>query len=353
MRRKRWAILTVPAAVVLAGLLLFAWCRRSRLYTVTVLPQMRTQVVVPCAINDKGQIVGVCQGRFYLWERGQNWRELGRASQALGLHINNAGQITVTINDPNDRPHAFLWDPNEGLTMLEIPENDESVVWALNNRGQVVGRCWRTDTPSMGRVFLWSKTDGVRFMGGPDSEPMAVNDAGQVIGRRGSKQPPQVVLWTPAGDGSPIEALPPSGAFWDINNSGYVSGKGFNFDARRQYVFLWRQDRGVEWLVPVENEDAHVRALNDANQVVVWGESRSSRLEKLINWHIGPYLESFVWTREKGRVSLDGYVLDERGEYFQIADMNNHGCILGTVSSKSGEIRRTVLLEPIPKRWRK
>jgi hypothetical protein len=46
-------------------------------------------------------------------------------------------------------------------------------------------------------------------------------------------------------------------------------------------------------------------------------------------------------------------VLDERDEYFGIHDMNNRGCILGTVSSKSGEVRRAVLLEPIPKRWRK
>ena len=98
------------------------------------------------------------------------------------------------------------------------------------------------------------------------------------------------------------EALPPSGAFLDINNNGYVLGRGFNFDAGRQYVFLWRQDRGIEWLVPLENERAHVGALNDANQVAVCMEPHSSRLPEPIRRFFGPSLQSFVWTREKGRV---------------------------------------------------
>jgi hypothetical protein len=357
MRRRRWVILTVPTAVTLVGLFIFVSCWRSRLYRVTVLPKIFDRVVTPCAINDKEQIVGVSSsGRFYLWERGRDWRELGRVPQWYRLrmlHINNAGQIAVTIDDPNGRTQAFLRDPNEGLAMLEIPGNDQSVARGFNNRGQVVGRCWNTDTPGGGQVFLWSKSQGVRFMGGPESAPMAVNDAGQIIGYRGSKQPPQPVLWEPRADGSVTEALPPSGAFLDINNNGYVLGKGFNFDVGRQYVFLWREDRGVEWLVPLENERAHVLALNDANQVAVYMEPHSSWLPQPIRRFFGPFLQSFVWTREKGRVSLDGYVLDERGEYLSIHGMNNHGCIIGDVTSKSGEVRRAVLLEPIPERWGK
>ena len=69
----------------------------------------------------------------------------------------------------------------------------------MNNRGQVVGRCWSTDTPSEGRVFLWGKSRrredswAERIVA-----PMAVNDAGQVIGYRGSKQPRSQSSGSPA-----------------------------------------------------------------------------------------------------------------------------------------------------------
>ncbi len=121
----------------------------------------------------------------------------------------------------------------------------------------------------------------------------------------------------------------------------------------------------MEWLFPLDDPMpsgialnwgnaigmAHVAAMNDANQIAVCGVAHSGRLERLTKRHFGPYLESFVWTRERGRVFLDGYVLDQRGEFFHIADLNNHGCIIGTVNWKTGDIRRAVLLEPIRERW--
>ncbi len=96
---------------------------------------------------------------------------------------------------------------------------------------------------------------------------------------------------------------------------------------------------------------ARVSALNDANQVAVCEEVHSGWLERLIGRRFRPYKESFIWTRERGRVFLDGYVLDQRGEYFRIADLNNRGCIIGTVNWRTGDTRRAVLLEPIPERW--
>jgi hypothetical protein len=98
---------------------------------------------------------------------------------------------------------------------------------------------------------------------------------------------------------------------------------------------------------------ARVAALNDANEVAVCKEVHTGWLERLTRRRFGPYKESFVWTREKGRVFLDGYVLDKRGEYLNITDTNNRGCIIGTVDWRTGGTRRAVLLEPIPKRWGK
>lgn len=339
--------------------------RHSRLYTVTVLPKFRLRVVTPCSINDHGQIVGFCEGRFLLWERDSGWRELGRAS--VHLHINNAGQIAGTVEDPNhlrqaslwdpktgrtiDDPNyssqAFLWDPNEGLIVLG---NGTSTAQALNNRGQVVGRCW--NIPGGPRVFLWSKTQGMNAVNSLDGSPQAMNDAGQIIACRGERMPPQPVFWEPVEDGSVAETLLPSGAFCDLNNHGCVLGSAFNFDERKHYAFTWHQDRGVEWLFPLENQMARVVALNDANMVAVCEEVHSSWLERLTGRRFGPYKESFVWTHERGRVFLDGYVLTRKGEHFDIHGLNNGGSIIGTVGLEGrSEGQRAVLLESMPERW--
>ena len=368
MRRKRRIILMVLSVPVLAWLLIFALNWHSRLYHVTVLPKFNHRVVTPCAINDRGQIVGFCEGRFLLWEREARWRELGRSLDRL--YINNTGQIAGTVEDPNYRmqsslwdpktgrtirdpnysSHAFLWDPNEGLTMVGTLGTGMSTTRALNNRGQIVGRCW--STPGGGGVFLWDEARGMRAIAEVDNSPQAMNDTGQIIACRGERMPPQPVFWEPAEDGSVAETLLPSGAFCDLNNHGCVLGSAFNFDERKHYVFIWHQDRGVEWLFPLENQMARVAALNDANMVAVCEEVHSGWLERLTGRHFGPYKESFVWTRERGRVFLDGYVLTRRGEHFDIRGLNNGGSIIGMVGLEGrSEGRRAVLLEPIPERW--
>jgi hypothetical protein len=94
-----------------------------------------------------------------------------------------------------------------------------------------------------------------------------------------------------------------------------------------------------------------VVALNDANQVVASDEVPPGWLHRLTGRSFRHSRESFLWTRARGRVFLDGYVLDREGEYFHAIDLNNRGCIIGTVNWKTGEVRRAVLLEPIPERW--
>lgn len=225
MGGKRRAVVVLSLCGAVGALLLALWLHRPPIrYSVTILPRVGMQVVVPCSINDRGQIVGVCGGRFYLWERGKDWRELGQASE--GLDINNAGQIAGTVDDPSGGAQAFLWDPNEGMTMLGTFGTGMSSARALNNRGQIVGRCW--NKARQGGVFVWSKMEGVRFMGGSDSGPTTLNDVGQVIGYRGASQPPQPVLWEPTNGGSMVEMSPPAGALYNINNNGYVLGKAFN-----------------------------------------------------------------------------------------------------------------------------
>ena len=334
-------------AAVLAGLLIFALNWHSRLYRVTILPRLGTRVVMPCSINDHSQIVGFCQGRFYLWERGKDWRELGRASERSGLYINNAGQIAGTIDDPNGlKQEAFLWDPADGTRLLGTLGDAYSEVHALNNLGQVVGE-------SGEHAFIWDKPGGMRNLG-PHSA-LAINDSGQVIvcsyGR-------YLLMESNHTDAAPIE-IPPikgryGGGIYGINNNGYVLSQGLNPNNGRDYAFIWHPDRGIEWLFSVRGRVPHMAALNDANQVAV-SESvlYSAWYKRLTRRNPRPYRQSFLWTRQRGRVLLDKYVRDRSGDYLTIAGLNNNGCVIGTVHRDTGSVFRAVLLEPIPERWGK
>jgi probable HAF family extracellular repeat protein len=359
MRHRRQIILVVLSIPVLAWLLILALNWHSRLYRVTVLPEFRLRLVQTCGLNDRGQIVGYCAGRFLLWERGTGWRELARTSRSDNpayyeyLGINNAGQVAGTMYEPNDVSKAFLWDPNEGMVTLGT---GMSAARGLNNRGQIIGQCW--DTPGKDSTFSWHKAQGMRIVKGANGLPIAMNDAGQIMGNRGvrtqGREVTQRVLWELADDGTVTETPLPSGCVGSLNNNGYVPGQEFNFDQRRLYVFIWRKGHDIEWLFPIESQIARVAALNDTNMVAVCEEEHSGWLERLTGRHLGPSRESFVWTRERGRVFLDRYVVQRRGEYLEICDMNNHGCIIGTVGLPGrSQGARAVLLEPIAKRWRK
>jgi len=351
MTRRHLIFLLALLVTVLAGVLIFAWYRHARLYTVTVLPRLGTRVVEPRAINDRGQIVGFCQGRFYLWEAGKDWRELGRAS-GRGLYLNNAGQIAGTVDDPNGAQRAFLWDPADGSRLLGAPGDISSEANAINNLGQVVGV---SKTPSgEEHGFIRDKPGGMCDLG--LHYPWTINDRGELIVFNYG----QPLLMEASDIGFAATEVPPVGkhygnSFYCLNNNGYVFSEALNADKGRMYDFFWRRDRSIEWLFPRGDQTIYTAvALNDANQIAVSERVLySSWLKRFMKREPRPYKQSFLWTRQRGRVFLDKYVREHRGDYLSVAGLNNNGCIVGTVNRESGSLRQAVLLEPIPERWGK
>lgn len=350
MTKRRLCIILLCIGLPVAAILsVLRWLNRD-LYTVTVLPRFEMRVVVPCSINDRGQIVGFSHGRFCLWEQGADWRALGRASDH-GLYINNAGQIAGTLDDPNGRGRAFLWDPAAGVRFIGTLGGADSQARAINNLGQIVGV---SETSSgLDQAFFWDKTAGMRDLGLHDAS--AINDAGQVIvfsyGR---------ALLVEAGraDNQGTE-IPPVGKnymspVYGINNRGYVCSEDVNPARQRTYIFTWRRDGSIAWLFPRGDRTIYSAAFNDANQVAVSeAVPYPGWLARLTRRYLGPSRRSFVWTPQRGRVFLDRYVCEQSGDYFNVIDLNNKGCIIGTIHRDTGSIRDVVLLEPIPGRWGK
>lgn len=87
---------------------------------------------------------------------------------------------------------AVLWEPDGSVRELEVPGADDSEAVAINDRGQVVGRSART-------AVLWQPDRSIKDLGSlPGAEwtsAIAINDRGQAVGESGGR----AVLWEPDG----------------------------------------------------------------------------------------------------------------------------------------------------------
>jgi len=118
-------------------------------------------------------------------------------SRALG--INDSGQVVGGSTDGNN-DRAFLWSSGSGMQDLgALPGSGGGIANGINNSGQVVGT-------SSGRAFLWSSgvmTDlntlpAVSAAGWSLTEALAINNAGQIVGRGVHQGLQRAFLLTPA-----------------------------------------------------------------------------------------------------------------------------------------------------------
>jgi probable HAF family extracellular repeat protein len=358
--KRRLRIIAPIVALVLVGLVLLISQRPVQLYKVTILPSLGGTVTGPVAVNDLGQVVGAAltsgdRCHLFLWDRENGIQDLG---PGFSIDINNTGQIAGTLIDPNGSKHAFIWDPKHGKQLLGTLGGTESGALALNDRGQVVGFLG----PDRVRIeaFIWDKTGGMRKLLPNEqqgSNASAINNAGQILGFTGShlSLPSQVpCFWdsTAAGLAPPLKSPVDYPGGSDLNNGGYVVGTAHNRDKKRTWAFLWRKEtglEGIEYLFPLEHSVGHLR-FNDANQIL-YGEKHTSFLERFSKKYFGPYTQFCLWDPKRGKIVLDRQVPREMGKLLHVEDINNKGCIIGTVRSKDLKHQFGVLLEPIPERW--
>ncbi|MEN6426719.1 MAG: hypothetical protein ABFE13_15275 [Phycisphaerales bacterium] len=361
-RRSRLRLRVVAFAGLMAAIaVVYLACEQCHLYSVLTLPSYGGEPFSPCAMNDHGQIVGVVATAggghsVALWDRQQGIRELRIVACDGSYGINNCGQVAGITVDPNGGTRAFLWDPQTGLTLLG---QRGSRACAINNRGQVVGDSGMEPGPP--HAVLWEGAHGMRDLNPPDAQASmaeCLNDSGQILGRFGVDG--GLCLWDPANPNfTDWMSLPGEGGACnhELNNGGYVLGEEFRLaDGKsgwpQRYAMLWHKDRDPVWLFPLADLNAHVAFLNDANQVVYCESHRPALARWFPRW-FPPRESSFLWDPTRGRIPLDGYLRLGRTDRFGTSDLNNGGCIVGVVSSDGGVKKRTVLLEPIEKRWRR
>ena len=184
-----------------------------------------------------------------LWRDGRYERLPEQPDDWVGIRtaINDYGQVVgshwVRSLDSNDvdRPRATLWSGGTAIDLGTLG-GEESVAHDINNAGQIVGEAYLADGPS--HAFLYQ--DGVMTDLTPGdhwSEAVAINAAGDVVGRSDWNDDSTLFLYA-HGSMIDLEELLPPAASWtvtevfDINDAGQILARGWGPDGDSHGVIL-------------------------------------------------------------------------------------------------------------------
>jgi probable HAF family extracellular repeat protein len=223
-------------------------------------------------LNNKGEVVGFVETtgvRAFLWRDGTYTDLVNRidptSGQTEAMGINDRSRI---IGHRNDRtPRAFLLR-NDRRFDIEVEPGVPSIMYAINNAGQILGR-------SGPRAFILhgftTNSPVTEFLphlpGGSVSTAWSINEAGVVVGMSGTDDAGYPVLWA---DGAVISLplLPNAdrGVAKAINNSNQVIG--FNQFGSNKRAFLWSAQVLQELPLLGRGETS-----SEANDINDWGVS--------------------------------------------------------------------------------
>jgi probable HAF family extracellular repeat protein len=164
----------------------------------------RLGAVLAVSVNTSGQV---------LLDDGSLWRNGGRV-HARGLDppdagwgggsMNDRGQIVGRGGDTHrDRFHARLWQDGRLTDLGTLPGTSQSEAVAINDIGQIIGQAGNLSNrePMWSHAFVWQNgrmTDLGTLPGDSQSSAAALNDRGQIIGTSTSRNGhARLALWTP------------------------------------------------------------------------------------------------------------------------------------------------------------
>jgi len=145
-------------------------------------------------INNRGQIVGISQtaasgARAFLWQNGAMTDLAGQSGHRLNpVAINDRGQVVGLCGT-----QACLWERGTIVDLGALAEGRASVARSINNHGEIVG--WSETSTGRIHAVRWVRGRIEDLDPTPDgfTEAVAVNDRGEIAGSVASNA---VVWWT-------------------------------------------------------------------------------------------------------------------------------------------------------------
>jgi probable HAF family extracellular repeat protein len=277
----------------------------------------------PSALNERGDVVG----GDWLWRRGTVRHLSDPAGHETAAFVNNRGQVAGSREDEEGRSTAFRWQDGR-FTDIGTPAGWYSWATGLNDRGDVIGLLKNADF-TVHQGFIWH--DGVLTVidaKGFDTEPAAVNERGEVVGRAGfpgSSSAYHPFRWA---HGTVTDLMPgrpdEHGAAHDINDAGDVVGHVANRAA------LWRDGRTV-LIGPGGPEYGGVAEAVNERGDVAGRLGRATSDEDRRVW-------AFRW--RAGTVLLTEPLTGEAG--LAVAGIDDQGQLAGTIHDGLGDSRAVI-----------
>jgi probable HAF family extracellular repeat protein len=353
MKRKSLFIASLCVIIFIVSVLVLTLRpKRQTLYKVTYLPSIGKEFFLPCSINDKGQIAGFAKVAYrshhlFVWDREKGLQDLGPVVNN-DVFINNAGQISATMQNPNGHYRAFIWDPNHGRRILPTLGGKTSTAHSINNHGQVVGES-KTASGIL-HAWVWNSASEIHDLTPSRKEhtiAWSINDAGQiVVFAKGG----HLLFEANEYETSTFQPIPVLGLI-EINNNGYIAGL-VQVGPGKFDVVIWHPDSGQKKLVQLNAKASSDTTINDVNQVLLT-KGRQPKFRLFGRNFFSTHVENYLHDPKRGWISLNKYVDFGPYENLILTDLNNKGCIVGVIQPTKDSPSRGVLLEPIPEQWEK
>ena len=282
------------------------------------------------SLDDNGRVAGSKQvsgkSRPIRWDAENGVTLLDNADARDGHVLNQSpakgyatGQLTVA-----EGTRAAVWDADGKVTTLPLPDWEAyrfARGFAVNDSGTVVGNATGNVTdPATGRSrevnegFVWSAADGFRKLPhlteSPNlTEPLAINDAGTIVGHSSKDGKRRAVEWSADGKITDLGTLPGMADSYaeSVNASGTIVGTSGD-DA-----FVLKPG-GTMTRLPDFGFDAKALKVNDAGWIMGTAQTAPDADTAVVWDPQGRMYELSAMTGSSRFVPLEGIGINNRGE---------------------------------------
>jgi probable HAF family extracellular repeat protein len=186
------------------------------------------------AINDLDQVVGMSNGRAFLWEHDTLRILPSLGSTAWAADVNNRGQVVgASYTPPPYTLHALLWEGDQMTDLGGLPGDPHAQATTINEQGQVGGQTINANFYNA-HPFRWqlgiAQPMNLTYQSDPPELLAAMNGRGLAVGLRSGDF--RAVVWE-------------EGVTWQLSegasNAAAVNAGGDVVGSLGAHAVLWRR----------------------------------------------------------------------------------------------------------------